>query len=99
MNEKLVIRSKIAEQLIPYFSDDQKLYEIAFLSNPQVKSCLQLYKLGCNVLSIKNTFFNIDYAQYSDMNDIEQKTATLSSHQKQILIFLLGDYKEVINKC
>ena len=49
--------------------------------------------------SIKNTFFNIDYARYSDMNDIEQKTVILISDQKQILLFLLGDDKEVINKC
>ncbi|MBM6967332.1 hypothetical protein, partial [Massilimicrobiota timonensis] len=99
LDEKLVIRSKIAEILIPYFPDDQKLYEIAFLSNPQVKSCLELYKLNCDVSSIKNTFFNIDYARYSDTKDIEQKTATLTSVQKQVLLFLLGDYKEVINKC
>lgn len=99
LDEKLVIRSKIVELLIPYFPDEKKLYEIAFLSNPQVKSCLQLYKLDCDVSSIKNIFFNIGYARYSDTNDIEQKTATLTSDQKQILLFLLGNYKEVINKC
>ena len=51
--------------------------------------------MNCDVSSI----FNIGYAQYSDTNDIEQKTATLTSDQKQILLFLLGNYKEVINKC
>ncbi len=99
LDKKLIIRSKIAEILIPYFQDNQELYEIAFLSNPQVKYCLQLYKLNCDVTSIKNTFINIDYARYNDMMDAEQKTATLTSNQKQVLNFLLGDYKEVINKC
>ena len=96
LDKTLIIRSTIANTLIPYFKNEKELYEIAFLSNPQVEYCLRLYSLDCDIPQIKTTFQKIDYCDMKSVQDEELKSVSLSSVQKQILLFLLGDYKDII---
>lgn len=98
LDEGLTICSKIAEKLIPYFPDDIELYKISFLSNPQIDHCLQLYTLDCDISSIKTEFHYKNYAVRSEFATLEQDKASLSSNQKEILLFFLGDYEDILVK-
>lgn len=98
LDEGLTIRSKIAETLIPYCPDDIELYKISFLSNPQINHCLQLYTLDCDISSIKTEFQKKNYAIRFEFATLEQEKASLSSDQKEILLFFLGDYENILEK-
>ncbi|OUQ14739.1 hypothetical protein B5E87_01215 [Massilimicrobiota sp. An142] len=98
LDEGLTIRSKIAEKLIPYFQDDIELYKISFLFNPQINHCLQLYTLDCDIAFIKTEFQKKNYAIRFEFATLEQEKASLSSDQKEILLFFLGDYENILEK-
>lgn len=98
LDDDLTIRSKIAETLIPYCPDEIELYKISFLSNPEINHCLQLYTLDCDISSIKTEFQKKNYAVRLEFATLEQEKASLSSEQKEILLFFLGDYENILEK-
>ena len=59
---------------------------------------MQLYTLDCDISSIKTEFQKKNYAIRFEFATLEQEKASLSSDQKEILLFFLGDYENILEK-
>ena len=59
---------------------------------------MQLYTLDCDIAFIKTEFQKKNYAIRFEFATLEQEKASLSSDQKEILLFFLGDYENILEK-